>query len=189
MTAEGSGGGFMFYEVATRIVRSNETSMRMQANVETIDGLIELQISSNQIQKTRQTFADLNEPPSERWVQYYKVGSDEPDEWDLSEIDIGSFFTVGDLIQYSVRTRRSDRTVTQPLRMQVDCAKRTPLDYKVARFEHYYSDETDLKQCTSLLDWVKKCRPFWWLKLRIYFWHLLQFVHYVFSVLLVGVWV
>jgi SMODS and SLOG-associating 2TM effector domain family 5 len=65
----------------------------------------------------------------------------------------------------------------------------TPIDYKVANYEHYFFEETSLKNCNGRTDLVWKCLKYQWRKIVIYGSHFLQFSHYVFSVFLVAFWI
>lgn len=58
VTAEGSGGGTMLYEIATQILLSSETSTMMKVVLEVAGGVIEVQVNSKQSRKTRPTLAE-----------------------------------------------------------------------------------------------------------------------------------
>jgi hypothetical protein len=55
MTAEGSGGGVLHYEVASQTLLSSETGMLMRMVLDTSDGVVEMELNSKQSQKTRPT--------------------------------------------------------------------------------------------------------------------------------------
>ncbi|WP_396268128.1 hypothetical protein [Ideonella sp.] len=57
MTAEGSGGGTMLYEVSTQTLLSTETGTLMKMTIETAEGVIEIQANSKESQTTRPTNA------------------------------------------------------------------------------------------------------------------------------------
>lgn len=57
MTAEGSGGGTMFYEVSTQTLLSSEAGTLMKMTIETAEGTIEIQAKLKESQTTRPTHA------------------------------------------------------------------------------------------------------------------------------------
>lgn len=59
MSAEGSGGGTMLYEVATQTLLSSDTGTLMKMTIETAEGVIEIQVNSKQSQKMRPTNATV----------------------------------------------------------------------------------------------------------------------------------
>ena len=55
MSAEGSGGGTLHYEIFTKTLLSSETGTLMKLILDTPEGLIELQMNSKHSQKMRPT--------------------------------------------------------------------------------------------------------------------------------------
>jgi hypothetical protein len=57
ITAEGSGGGSMLYQVSSQTLLSSESGMLMKLVMDTADGVIEMQLNSRQVQKMWPTAA------------------------------------------------------------------------------------------------------------------------------------
>lgn len=55
MAADGSGGGTLLYELATKTLRSSDTGMLMKLTLDTPEGVLELKLNSRTVQKTRPT--------------------------------------------------------------------------------------------------------------------------------------
>lgn len=53
MTADGSGGGSMLYEIGSRTILSNQSSTLMKVILEMPEGVVEIRMSSKQVQQTR----------------------------------------------------------------------------------------------------------------------------------------
>jgi hypothetical protein len=58
MAADGSGGGTLLYELATKTLRSSDTGMLMKLTLDTPEGVLELKLNSRTLQTTRPTPAE-----------------------------------------------------------------------------------------------------------------------------------
>lgn len=124
-TADGAGSGKSVYDTTSKLMLREETGILMRATFEFPEGTIEAEVTSKSLQTTRPTFSKTNDLRAHRWVQYYLISGNEPNDWDAHEIDIESLKITGELLQYSTRIKYADGSVGPPLEMQVNCAKGT----------------------------------------------------------------